>query len=280
MKLINIIIKKKENIKLEMFKREPVLKVCGLYATLNKQIILEDICLTIDKPGKIIGIIGPNGGGKTTFLKCLLGLIQLTKGFISIFGLPIKKARKYIGYIPQHTKFDYDFPINVFDVVLMGRINSVGLFRSYSNKDKNAVLEALKIVNLVEYSKRQIGQLSGGQRQRVFIARALVKNPKLLLMDEPTNGLDSFMQVELYNLLNKLKKKMSIIVVSHDFDTLSSNVDEIACLNKKIHFHDQLGSTKEDIMATYMCHVDLVTHKHSNHENKPKNHTCEKFLNR
>lgn len=261
-------------------KREPVLKVCSLHVSLNNQIILEDICLIIDKLGKIIGIIGPNGGGKTTFLKCLLGLIHPKKGIISIFGLPNIKARKYIGYIPQYTKFDFDFPINVFDTVLMGRINKDKLFHRYTKEDKVATLNALKMVNMVEFSSKQLGQLSGGQRQRVFIARAIVKNPKLLLMDEPTTGLDSLMQEELYDLLKKLKAKMSIIIVSHDFDTLVSNVDEIVCLNKKIHFHDPLEVTKEELISSYSCSVDLFTHKQLNHEKKPKNHICDKLKNK
>lgn len=261
--------------KLNMIKIAPLLKICSLHIIRNNKIILKDICLSIEKIGKIIGIIGPNGGGKTTLLKCLLGLIPITSGTISIFGLPVSKARKYIGYIPQYNIFDYDFPISVFDVVLMGRINK-GLFHNYSKEDKIAVIKALKTVNMLEYSNDQIGKLSGGQRQRVFIARAIVKNPKLLLMDEPTNGLDYIMQVELYNLLKKLKKNMSIIIVSHDFDTLSSNVDEIACLNKNIHFHDPLETTKEEIFSNYSCPVDLFTHKHLNHNNKPKNHICEK----
>ena len=263
------------NYKLNMIKIEPLLKICSLHVIRNNKIILDDICLSIEKLGKIIGIIGPNGGGKTTLLKCLLGLIPMTSGTISIFGLPVNKARRYIGYIPQYNYFDYDFPISVFDVVLMGRINK-GLFHNYSKEDRLAVLKALQTVNMIEYANDQIGKLSGGQRQRVFIARAIVKNPKLLLMDEPTNGLDYLMQIELYNLLKVLKKKMSIIIVSHDFDTLSSNVDEIACLNKKIHFHDPLETTKEEIFSSYSCPVDLFTHKHLNHKEKPNNHICDK----
>ncbi len=159
----------------------------------------------------------------------------------------------------------------------MGRMNNYKLFRRYTEEDIKATVNALKKVDLYDLADRKIGELSGGQRQRVFIARSIVKNPKLLLMDEPTTGLDSFMQIELYNLLKKLKNEMSIILVSHDFETLVSNVDEIACLNRKIHYHDPLEVTKEEIISTYSCSLDLLTHKHLNYKNKPQNHICEKY---
>ena len=237
-----------------------ILDVKDLWVRYGAHTVLEDVSLRIDGPGEILGIIGPNGGGKTTFLKSVLGLIPISKGEISVFGLPPEKARQYIGYVPQYSKFDYDFPISVEEVVLTGRLKRAGLFRRYSAEDKKAALSALEIVGMAEHKNKQIGELSGGQRQRVFIARALSNNPKFLLMDEPNTGLDTFMQEELYRILSELKKKMAIIVISHDVGAVSVHMDKIACMNRRLFFHDSKQMSRNDFISSYGCSIDLVAH--------------------
>ncbi|MDV0446378.1 Vitamin B12 import ATP-binding protein BtuD [Methanosarcinaceae archaeon Ag5] len=239
---------------------KPILDVKNLWVRYDSQIVLEDVGLTIGGPGEILGIIGPNGGGKTTFLKTILGLVKPSKGTVAVFGDAPEKARKYIGYVPQYSKFDYEFPISVLEVVLMGRLKHAGLFRRYSKEDKEAAYEALKTVGMLDFKDKQIGEISGGQRQRVFIARALSNRPKFLLMDEPNTGLDTFMQEELYKILEELKKEMAIIVISHDIGAVSAHMDKIACLNKKLFFHDSKEMSKDDFVAAYGCSIDLVAH--------------------
>ena len=240
--------------------KSPLLAVNNLWVRYGTHTVLEDIELTIEGPGEILGIIGPNGSGKTTLLKAILGLVPISKGNISIDGKPPEKARRFIGYVPQYSQYDYDFPICVEDVVLTGRLKKAGLLRRYSQKDKSAVYDALKKVGMLDYKKSQIGALSGGQRQRVFIARALCNDPKFLLMDEPNTGLDAFMQDELYRLLEDLKKEMAIIVISHDIGAVSAHMDKIACMNRRLFFHDNKEMSRPDFISTYGCSIDLVAH--------------------
>ena len=162
--------------------------------------VLEDINLSIMRDD-FMGIIGPNGGGKTTLLKVILGLVKPSKGKVTVLGGGPEENRKFIGYVPQYSHFDRDFPISVQEVVLMGRSGQVGLMKRFSREDKILALQALETVDMLEFKDRQIGKLSGGQQQRVFIARALVSEPKLLLLDEPTASVDMPMQTEFYELL-------------------------------------------------------------------------------
>lgn len=222
--------------------------------------VLENINLTI-KQHDFLGIIGPNGGGKSTLLKVILGLVKPRKGTIKVCGDTPRKNRKYIGYVPQYSLFDMDFPMSVWDVVLMGRLGHAGLLKKFTNIDKKMALDALMNVDMLDYKNHQIGSLSGGQRQRVFIARALAANPRLLLLDEPASGIDTVMQEEFYELLEKLNKnKMTIIMVSHDITAVSVHVDKIACLNHRLFYHDSKELTAEDLEAAYQCPVELIAH--------------------
>lgn len=221
--------------------------------------VLEEVNLTVAQ-NDFLGIIGPNGGGKSTLLKVILGLVKPSKGTVKVFGESPKNGRKYIGYVPQYSLYDMDFPISVWDVVLTGRLKRAGLFRKYNENDKKAAIEALEMVDMLKYKDRQIGNLSGGQKQRVFIARALVSKPRLLLLDEPTKGIDTVMQKGLYELLKKLNSDMGIIMVSHDISAISVHVNKIACLNKKLHYHDSKELTAKDLEVTYQCPVELIAH--------------------
>ena len=222
-------------------------------------LILKEINLVVNDHD-FLGVIGPNGGGKSTLLKTILGLVKPTKGEIKIFGKKPLNSRKDIGYVPQYSLFDPNFPITVWDVVLMGRMGHSGLLKRYSEIDKKAALGALKTVNMLEYRDWQIGSLSSGQQQRVFIARAVVGDPKLLLLDEPTTGIDTIMREEFYEMLNQLKAKMAIVMVSHDIGAVSVYVDKIACLNHTLYYHNSKELTPKDLDAAYQCPVDLIAH--------------------
>ena len=227
--------------------------------TYDGQPVLHDINLQINKRD-LLGIIGPNGGGKTTLLKIMLGLLKPTKGKLKIFGKMPKEARDKIGYVPQVATFDRDFPITALEVTLMGKLGKRGLGSGFTKEDHEEALQALDQVGMLSYSKRQVGLLSGGQIQRVLVARALIKKPKLLLLDEPLSSLDPEAQQNFYELLNKLKKNMAIVIVTHDITAASFYIEKIACLNVKLYYH---GKTKEGmkyIEETYQCPIELIAH--------------------
>lgn len=221
--------------------------------------VLEAIKLSIHQHD-FLGIIGPNGGGKSTLLKVILGLLEPTRGKVMVFGHPPEQGRKYVGYVPQFSLFDRDFPISVWDVVLMGRVGHVSRFSRYSDEDKRYARNALETVEMLKFRNTRIGTLSGGQQQRVFIARALVTTPKLLLLDEPMAGVDAPMQTELYELFEKLRARMAIVVVSHDISAISIHVDTVACLNRKLYYHGTKQLLTEDLEAAYQCPVELIAH--------------------
>jgi len=221
--------------------------------------ILKEINLVV-KENDFLGIIGPNGGGKSTLLKVVLGLVKPDRGTVRVFGDTPLNGRKYVGYVPQYSLFDMDFPITVRDVVLMGRLGHTGLLQRYSKVDKKAALDALETVDMLEYRDQQIGNLSGGQRQRVFIARAVAGDPKLLLLDEPTAGIDAIMREDFYEMLDRLKATMAIVMVSHDISAVSVYVNKIACLNHTLYYHNSKELTPEDLDAAYQCPVELLAH--------------------
>ena len=238
---------------------EEVIKLEDVWVRRDGTPILEGINLSVET-GDFLGIIGPNGGGKTTLLKVILGLLKPNQGRVLVLGKTPEKNRTMIGYLSQKALFDYDFPISVWEVVMMGRYSQAGLFRRYTSADKNVVEEALKTVGMLEYKDRQIGKLSGGQQQRVFIARALTTRPKLLLLDEPTESVDPTLQTEFYELLDKLRKQMAIVMVSHDVSAISIYVDKIACLNRRLFYHGPKEITAEVLEATYKCPVQMIAH--------------------
>ncbi len=221
--------------------------------------VLEDISLSIAKHD-FLGIIGPNGGGKSTLLKVILGFIKPVRGEVSVFGEPPEKARNRIGYVSQRPMFDLNFPASVKEVVMMGCYNRTGLFRHYTQETREAVQKALASVGMVDTGNQQIGKLSGGQQQRVFLARALVAKPDLLLLDEPTSSIDPGTQTEFYELIKELKKTLTIVMVSHDIGAVSIYVDKIACLNRQLYYHGTKELTTDILEATYKCPVQLIAH--------------------
>lgn len=200
--------------------------------------ILEKIDLVIER-GDFLGIIGPNGSGKTTLLKLILGLVKLKSGALKLFGEDIARFKDWhrIGYVPQHAiNFDVNFPANVYEVVSMGRFSKKGMLRKLNENDLKIIDDALDIVGMKDFKSKKIGELSGGQKQRVFIARALASEPELLILDEPTAGVDILVQKEFYDFLEKLNKdkKITLVLVSHDIGTVSSRMTKLACINKRL----------------------------------------------
>jgi zinc transport system ATP-binding protein len=216
-------------------------------------VALDEINLSIPEY-EFLGIIGPNGGGKTTFLKILTGLIKPTKGEIKIYGKEINKMRSILGYVPQFTSFDNTYPISVYDVVKMGRLGK------HSPDDGDIICDSLNTLNIYNLRHDLIGNLSGGQKQRVLIARALASKPKIILLDEPTASIDAKTGQSIYELLHQLNEKATIILVSHDIGAISSYVKKIACLNKKLIYHDTKEISRETLETTYQCPVDLIAH--------------------
>jgi zinc transport system ATP-binding protein len=242
-----------------MMKSEEVVSLKDIWVYYDGTSILEGISLSVAQ-GDFLGIIGPNGGGKTTLLKVMLGLVNPSCGRVSVLGQPPDRSRHHIGYVPQYNLFDRNFPINVRDTVLMGCNGTAGLMKRYNREDRERAQAALKTVGMLSYQNHQIGKLSGGEQQRVFIARALVSRPKLLLLDEPTASVDSSMQTEFYELLVRLKSEMTIIMVSHDITAISIYVDRIACLNRQLFYHGPKEIEAEVLEATYKCPVQMIAH--------------------
>lgn len=202
---------------------------------------LQDVSLEVRR-GEFLAIFGPNGSGKTTLLRTVLGLVQPTSGTVRVFGRPpaeLGADRRRLGYVPQLREVDPLFPIQVADVVMMGRYGRVGLFRRPTAADWEAVRWALAQVGLADLGRRQIGELSGGQQQRVFVARALANEPEVLLLDEPMAGFDIAMTEGLYELLHQLHDRLSltILLVSHDVGAVSQRVDRIACVSNRLVVH-------------------------------------------
>ena len=225
--------------------------------------VLDDVCLAVHR-GDYLGIVGPNGGGKTTLLKCMLGLIKPTKGTIRLWGQDIAKFRDWrrIGYVPQKaTAVDQSFPVTVENVVIMGTYARRGLWRPIKSADHKKSEQALAHVDLVPYRDRLIGDLSGGQQQRVFIARALASEPDIIILDEPTVGVDAATQQQFYALLRKLNRQLglTLILVSHDLDVIAAEATEAAYVNRTISYYpapaDVLRHDHDARRHTGHCHT-------------------------
>lgn len=236
------------------------LEIKNLYVEYGNNQVLENINLKI-KDKHFLGIIGPNGGGKSTLLKAIVGLIDYKKGKINIYGKKPEKLNGVLGYVPQASKFDKNFPINVEEVVLSGILkNNIKLFKKYKKNDYKEAKKVMKQLNILNLKNRQIGQLSGGQLQKVLIGRALMTEPKILLLDEPTASIDASSTTQIYELLSELNKNMTIIVVSHNMEAVASYLDSIACLNKKLYHHHEKQLDPETVKNVYGCPVDLIAH--------------------
>ena len=237
---------------------EKIVELKSIYAGYDNRVVLEDVNLDI-YPKDFIGVIGPNGGGKTTFLKVILGLIKPISGFVRYYYDKESKEVREIGYLPQYNKIDDKFPISVFEVVLSGLMPGKKLFFKYSRKDKKRAEGMLDRMGINHLKSKPVGELSGGQMQRVFLSRAIISSPRLLVLDEPNTFVDNTFEGELYELLKELNKEMAIILVTHDLGIITPYVKTIACINKEFHYHKSNKITEKQLSA-YNCPIQLITH--------------------
>jgi zinc transport system ATP-binding protein len=242
---------------------ESVVEISDVSFAFNGRSILRQVSLGI-QAGDFMAMIGPNGGGKTTLIKLMLGLLKPSSGTIRIFNQPPERASHRIGYVPQNTHINPDFPVSALDVVLMGQLQPGNRWIRHSKQDRVVAHEALDKMGMGTHCHRRIGELSGGQRQRVFIARALVCEPDILLLDEPTAHIDTKGQTDLYQLLRTLNQTITIVVVSHDLLLVSPYVKSVACVNGRVHYHPRrqlVGESMENMCpctAEEICPVELV----------------------
>jgi len=237
----------------------PAIKIENVSFAYNGFRVLDSVNLAVYERD-FLSLVGPNAGGKTTLLKLILGLLKPTSGSIQVFGLPPVKARSRIGYMPQHTNLDPLFPVSVLDVVLMGRMGNGRRFGFFGKSDREKAEEALRKVELQDIRHRSFSDLSGGQHQRVLIARALVIDPDLLLLDEPTSNVDAAVETELFELLDRLNEKMTVVLVTHDLGFVSGYVKRVACVNQKVVVHATHEISGEMINELYGSEVQMVRH--------------------
>jgi len=247
-----------------------IIEIKNLTFSYDKQIVLENINLKVEEKD-FLAIIGPNGGGKSTLLKTILGINKIKKGDITIQGHKPSLNLSKLGYVPQNTNINTNFPIKVIEVVMMGHIRDKKeetksksflhkYFKiGYNEFEKSCALSALKQVGMEEFAEEKIGKLSGGQRQRVMIARALCSHPSILILDEPTASIDVSWQKQIYNLLKELNKTITIIVVSHDISVILGYASKVAHINKTITYHD-ISQKQKDLQNDdeHFCEVEML----------------------
>lgn len=234
---------------------DPLIKISDLNVGYDKVAVLKNVNFEIFE-NDFLGVIGPNGGGKTTLLKAILGLVKPFSGTIE-FRKDINRKKKPIGYLPQVKHIDRKFPITVFDVVYSGSIMGEDLHSKAIIKEKVEYL--LDEMGISEIRNKAIGELSGGQMQRAFLCRALLSDPKLLILDEPDTFVDNRFEGELYERLRNLNKEIAIVLVSHDVGTISSYVKTIACVNRELHYHPSNHISQEQLDG-YNCPIQVISH--------------------
>ncbi len=231
-------------------------EIRSLSAGYEGKTVLENVSFSV-KEGDFIGVIGPNGGGKTTLLKIILGLLRPTAGSIVFNESLIRRTR--IGYLPQMSAADNTFPVTVMDVILSGLMIQKSYMARMSADDRIKARKVIADLGLGLLEKATLSELSGGQLQRVYLGRAIIGDPKLLLLDEPDNFVDASFESDFYEKLHDLNSRMSILMVSHDVGTISSHVKSYACINRKLHYHASPEITMDQLSA-YDCPIQLVTH--------------------
>ena len=232
----------------------------------RRNLVLENVTFDILK-NEFAAVIGPNGGGKTTLLKLVLGLLEPAHGTIRVFGARAPAVRRRIGYMPQYPSLDPEFPVTVMDIVLMGRLGKAPLLGPFRRKDRESAMEALEETSCADLKDRPFSALSSGQRQRILISRALASDPELLMLDEPTSNLDPSVQDDILDLLHMLNERMTIIVVSHDVAFVSKYVEKVVCVNRTVALHPTSEMKSELISMLYGgSDVRLVDHERHTHE--------------
>lgn len=239
----------------------PALEFHDVTVSYQKKPVLYGVDLQIPE-GSLVGLIGPNGAGKSTLIRAVMGLLPLASGWIKVFGQSFKEARRRVGYVPQREEVDWDFPVNVMDVVLMGRYGRLGLFKRPGKEDRDKAREALDKVSMLPFANRQISNLSGGQQQRVFLARALAQESDFYLMDEPFAGVDAATERAIIDLLQDLKARgKTIMVVHHDLTTAREYFDRLVLLNMRVVASGPIAEvfTPELLQKTYGGKLTLLS---------------------
>ena len=237
-----------------------IITINDLYFSYDDQPILEHINLSLND-GDFLGIVGPNGGGKSTLLKLILGLLPPCSGKIEIFGRPPQQERTRLGYVPQFATFDSAFPITVFDTVLQGRLGKTNAIIGYNKQDREIAKQAMIETDVAQLQQRPMTALSGGQRQRVLIARALACEPEILLLDEPTANIDTHHGESIFELLHRLHERIAIVMISHDVGFVSRSVTRVACLNRTLVCHATSPVDSESIKHLYTNPVNVIHHE-------------------
>jgi len=250
-------------------RRKVVINFEGVDFGYNKESILTGVDLQIHNR-EMIGIIGPNGGGKTTLLRLILGLLKPDRGTVRVFGESPEESRHRLGYVPQHMQFDNRFPVSALDVVLMGVVGKTG-FGPFSRKRIRTAKDALESVDMLMFAKNAFAELSGGQRQRVLIARALASSPEMLLFDEPTANVDTSAGEHLYQILDRLNQNMTILVVSHDIGFVNHRISSVVCVNQQVLVHPTSELAGQNIIDIYGNDMALIRHDHRCSE---EGHSC------
>jgi zinc transport system ATP-binding protein len=242
-----------------------VIKIENLSVLYGQNYALKDINLTIYE-NDYLGIIGPNGGGKTTLIKAILGLIPIQKGSIEIFGKKIDYKDRIIAYVPQVNNTDRMFPITVIDNVLLGLTPKRLIpFQRFTKKEKQKAYQILEQFDISHLANRLISEMSGGEYQKSMIARAVIQNPKILLLDEPAANVDQHSRFDIYELLNQLNQTMTILLITHDTLAVSSYVKNLACLDQSLVYHGTPQNSGEAIEKMYNCPIELIAHGHIPH---------------
>jgi zinc transport system ATP-binding protein len=238
----------------------PVIELEKVSCILGGRPVLDEVDLKV-REGDLYAVIGPNGGGKTTLLKVILGLLPASSGTVKVFGKDPRQGRSRVGYVPQYRTFDFHYPVTVEEMVLSGRLGHIpGPIRRFSTEDHEAAKKALDRTGILHLSRRPVSNLSGGEQQRAIIARALVGDPELLILDEPMVYVDIPTEMHLFDMLEGLLPGMTILLVTHDIGAISTHVTRVACLNGKIFTHDTDEISEEMLTAAYHCPVDLIAH--------------------
>jgi len=235
-----------------------IIELKDIVAGYGDEVILKDVNFSVSDED-FIGIIGPNGGGKTTLVKVMLGLLKPMSGKVIIHQDGDGLTRRMIGYLPQINRADQEFPISVLDVVLSGLADSVKLFKRFSKQEISKAKSLLHQMGIESLSKKNIGDLSGGQMQRVFLCRAIISDPKLLILDEPNTFVDNKFESDLYATLKTLNQRMAIMMVSHDVGTITYYIKTIACVNRELHYHASNEISQEQL-ASYNCPIQIIAH--------------------
>lgn len=241
--------------------QDPVLEVHDLTVSYSRKPVLWGVDFTLPS-GSIAGIVGPNGAGKSTLLKTIMGLIPPSSGCVKLFGHPLEEVRQRVSYVPQRESVDWDFPVSVLDVVLMGRYGKVGLLRNTGERDRSIALECLDKVGMSAFAKRQISQLSGGQQQRVFLARALAQEADIYFMDEPFAGVDAATEQAIIGLLREMAATdKTIVVVHHDLQSARAYFDWVILINMHLVAAGPTAQvfTEEMVQQTYGGRLNLLS---------------------